>query len=175
MNANYIQSIRIDWSKVEEDSYLRGIGALTHMGELEFKCPVTLLAGENGSGKSTLLEAIAVAYGFNPEGGTRNYRFSTFDDVSELRGALRMTKGFRRPGSGYFFRAESFFNVASKAEDYRDGERKEIYYARYGANPCMNSRMARASLHIFSHSAGTGSTSWTSLRQLSRYSASSRC
>ena len=34
-----------------------------------------LFVGENGSGKSTLLEALAVAHGFNPEGGTKNYVF----------------------------------------------------------------------------------------------------
>lgn len=43
-----------------------------------------------------------------------------------------MVKGYRRAKSNYFFRAESFFNVASKAEDYRDMTPKEIYYDRYG-------------------------------------------
>ena len=43
-----------------------------------------------------------------------------------------MTKGYKRPKSSFFFRAESFFNVASKAEDYRDGTLKELYYSRYG-------------------------------------------
>lgn len=61
-----------------------------------------------------------------------NYRFSTFEDVSELSSAIRMTKGYRRAKSNYFFRAESFFNVASKAEYYRDTTPKELYYKRYG-------------------------------------------
>lgn len=132
VNDNFIRSIEIEWPKISDRSYLRDIEPLAHMGRLDFAAPVTLFVGENGSGKSTLLEAIAVAYGFNPEGGTVNYRFSTYDDVSELCGALSMTKGFRRARAGYFFRAESFFNVASKAEDYRDGDPKEVYYARYG-------------------------------------------
>jgi predicted ATPase len=38
---------------------------------------VTFLVGENGSGKSTLIEAIAVAVGFNAEGGSRDFHFST--------------------------------------------------------------------------------------------------
>lgn len=38
---------------------------------------VTVLVGENGSGKSTLIEAIAVAAGFNPEGGSFQARFET--------------------------------------------------------------------------------------------------
>lgn len=132
MNDNFIQSIRIDWKQVDQDSYLHSIEALKSMDILKFQKNVTFFVGENGTGKSTLLEAIAVAYGFNPEGGTLNYRFSTFDDVSKLSGAIRMAKGYRRARSNYFFRAESFFNVASKAEDYRDTTPKEIYYRRYG-------------------------------------------
>ncbi len=132
MNDRFIQSICIDWELLKEDSYLREIPALWNMGRLEFEKNLTFFVGENGTGKSTLTEAIAVACGFNGEGGTADYRFSTFDDVSELGRALRVVRGFRRPERGYFFRAESFFNVASKAEDYRDGTLKEVYYARYG-------------------------------------------
>ena len=75
MNSNFIQGLQIDWSRIPEGSYLRGIPALRSLNELSFMQPVTCLVGENGTGKSTLLEAIAVAAGFNPEGGTRNFRF----------------------------------------------------------------------------------------------------
>lgn len=132
MNENYIRSVSIDWNRISRSSYLQEIPALRNLDMLEFEQNITFFVGENGTGKSTMIEAIAVAYGFNPEGGTLNYRFSTFDDVSELGSAIRMSKGYRRAKSNYFFRAESFFNVASKAEDYRDGEPKEEYYARYG-------------------------------------------
>ncbi|MDR0439934.1 MAG: AAA family ATPase [Candidatus Accumulibacter sp.] len=76
----------------------------------------TFLVGENGSGKSTLLEAIAIAWGFNPEGGTRNFSFSTRDSHSDLHAALRMSKGIHRPKDGFFLRAESFFNVGTEIE-----------------------------------------------------------
>lgn len=132
MDHKFIQSISIDWNKIDHDSYLHSIDALKNMEVLDFQKNITFFVGENGTGKSTLIEAIAVAYGFNPEGGTMNYRFSTFDDVSQLSSAIRMVKGYRRAKSNYFFRAESFFNVASKAEDYRDMTPKEIYYDRYG-------------------------------------------
>lgn len=132
MNDRFIRSVSIDWSRIDPDSWLHDIEALKTMQSLEFQKNVTFFVGENGTGKSTLLEAIAVAYGFNPEGGTTDYRFSTYDDVSELSDAIRMSKGYRRPKSNYFFRAESFFNVASKAEDYRDVIPKELYYKRYG-------------------------------------------
>lgn len=101
-------------------SYLREIDAIKDLNMLNFNKPVTFFAGENGSGKSTLLEAIAVAYGFNPEGGTKNYSFSTYDSHSELCDAIRIAKGIRRPKRGYFFRAESFYNVATKELEYAD-------------------------------------------------------
>lgn len=84
----YIDRIRINWDKVSEDSYLTRIPAIGLLQELVFRKPVTFFVGENGTGKSTLLEAIAIAYGFNPEGGTLNYNFSTHDDYSELCDAI---------------------------------------------------------------------------------------
>ena len=65
-----------------------------------------------------MLEAIAVNYGFNPEGGTKNYSFSTYDSHSELCDAIRLSRGFNKPGWGYFLRAESFYNVASAEDEY---------------------------------------------------------
>ncbi len=120
MNNQFIQSISIDWDKIEKDSYLREIEALHGLNMLTFHSPITFFVGENGSGKSTLLEAIAVAYGFNPEGGTKNYSFSTYDSHSELCDAIRIAKGVRRPQLGYFLRAESFYNVATQEEEYAD-------------------------------------------------------
>ena len=118
MNPLFIQKICIDWNRIAPTSYLRGIHALCHLEELVLECPVTCFVGENGSGKSTLLEAIAVAYGFNPEGGTKNYNFSTYDSHSELCNAVTIGKGYRRNRWGYFLRAESFYNVATKEEEY---------------------------------------------------------
>ncbi len=120
MKELFIRSVSIDWDRIEEDSYLRRIEAIRDLNELEFEEPVTFFVGENGSGKSTLLEAMAVAYGFNPEGGTRNYRFSTYDSHSSLCNALRLSKGYRQAKNGYFLRAESFYNVATKEIDYAD-------------------------------------------------------
>ena len=116
-----INSVMIDWSKISRSSYLREIEAISGIDQIYFKSPITFFVGENGSGKSTLLEAIAVAYGFNPEGGTRNYHFSTYDSHSELCDAIRLSRGIRRAGGGYFLRAESFYNVATKEEEYSRG------------------------------------------------------
>ena len=116
-----IRGLRIDWSKISEDSYLREIEALKGLEEIRFERRVTFFVGENGSGKSTLLEAAAVAYGFNPEGGTVNYSFSTYDSHSELYGAVKIIRGIRKASAGYFLRAESFYNVATKEEEYSRG------------------------------------------------------
>ncbi len=77
---------------------------------------VTFFVGENGSGKSTLLEAIAVSIGFNPEGGSQNFRFGTRASHSLLHEYIRIAKGVRRWKDGFFLRAESFFNVATEIE-----------------------------------------------------------
>jgi predicted ATPase len=78
---------------------------------------ITFLVGENGSGKSTLLEAMAVALGFNAEGGSRNFHFETRASHSELHDYLRIAKGYRRRRDGYFLRAESWYNVATEIDD----------------------------------------------------------
>lgn len=77
---------------------------------------VTYLVGENGSGKSTLLEALAVAAGFNAEGGTKNFNFSTKATHSSLDEYLTLVRGGRRERDGFFLRAESFYNVATEIE-----------------------------------------------------------
>ena len=91
--ALFIREAAIDWDAVPRDSCLRDIPALKGFDRLAFDSNVTFFAGVNGTGKSTLLEGIAAAYGYNPEGGTRNYHFSTYQDVSELEEAIRLIKG----------------------------------------------------------------------------------
>ena len=78
---------------------------------------ITFLVGENGSGKSTLLEAIAVASGFNPEGGSVNFNFNTRESHSVLHRHLRTSRGAHRHTNGYFLRGESFFNVATEIDN----------------------------------------------------------
>lgn len=128
MNSQFIQRVLINWDKIEARSYLRDIEAINGLTKLEFTNPITFFVGENGSGKSTMLEALAIASGFNPEGGTKNYSFSTYDSHSELCNAMRISKGFRQAKWGYFLRAESFYNVATKEEEYSDSEHPSKKY-----------------------------------------------
>lgn len=83
---------------------------------LRFSKDVTFFVGENGTGKSTFLEAIAVAYGFNAEGGTRNLRFSTNNTHSELYKHITLVKQAYSKG-GFFLRAESLYNVATNIDE----------------------------------------------------------
>lgn len=78
---------------------------------------LTYLVGENGTGKSTIIEAIAVAAGMNPEGGSRHYSFATRESHSELSDAIRLSRGTQRPRSEFFLRAESFFTAATYLEN----------------------------------------------------------
>jgi predicted ATPase len=86
---------------------------------LEFGPGVTFLLGENGSGKSTLVEALAVAAGLNPEGGSRHFRFATRDSQYALGEALQIARAPGKERSSFFLRAETYFNVANTV-DYDD-------------------------------------------------------
>ncbi|HWF26533.1 MAG TPA: AAA family ATPase [Solirubrobacteraceae bacterium] len=98
---------------------LPAIAGLT--GGLALDSKVTYLIGGNGSGKSTLLEAVAVAAGMNPEGGSSNFAFSTRDSHSDLGQAIRLVRGLRRPRTDFFLRAESLFTAATYLDDLPRG------------------------------------------------------
>jgi predicted ATPase len=114
----FVRCVVLKRDEVDDfDAYPFSIPAIRQLDELQIDPHVTLFAGENGSGKSTLVEAIAVAAGFNAEGGSRNMTVSTRPSHSVLHKHLRLVRGTRRPRNGYFLRAESFFNVATHVEE----------------------------------------------------------
>ncbi|MEU4156413.1 AAA family ATPase [Actinoplanes sp. NPDC026670] len=97
---------------------LPAVRALRESGELRLTTPVTFLAGDNGTGKSTLVEAVAVAAGFNPEGGSTSFNFATRASESSLGDHLVLSRvPGRRPRTGYFLRAETFYNVATEIDN----------------------------------------------------------
>lgn len=105
--------------ELDGSSYLNDIPAvkyLTQAGEISIDNDVTIFVGENGTGKSTLLEAIAVACGFNPEGGSRNFTFATAETHSELCKHIMVSR-HTIPKDGFFLRAESFYNVATNIDE----------------------------------------------------------
>ncbi|WP_404459599.1 AAA family ATPase [Oceanobacillus kapialis] len=139
----YIKSMELKRDQIP--SYNRfpfNLPIIRNLNKFTFHPNVTYIVGENGMGKSTLLEGIAVALGFNPEGGTRNFNFSSYDSHSELDHYLRVAKGAIRPKDGFFFRAESFYNVATNIE-VMDEE-------KLGGRPIIDS-FGGQSLHEQSH------------------------
>lgn len=127
----YIKSVMdIECDRLPSESYLRKIPWVKNFQRIDFGKPVTFFVGENGTGKSTLLEAIAVALGFNPEGGSRNFCFSTRDTHSELSDVMRVSRGGKRVKDGFFLRAESFYNVATEIENLADED--DGFYDGYG-------------------------------------------
>jgi len=118
ISSQYVSRITLQRDKVDSfNRYPFCLPAVRSFDQIDLHSKVTYFVGENGSGKSTLLEAIAVALGFNAEGGSKNFRFGTRRSHSELHEYLRVTKGFRRPRDGFFLRAESFFNLATEIEN----------------------------------------------------------
>ena len=117
MGGAWIRAVRLEREGIPDPTvHPFDLPAVQAFDELQLDPGVTLLVGENGSGKSTLVEAIAVAAGFDAEGGSRNFTFSTRDSTSGLHRHLRLVRAPGRPATGFFLRAESFFNVASEVE-----------------------------------------------------------
>ena len=118
-----MRDLYIRWMELPEplprESYLNRLPVVKHLAEkkIEFHKQVTFFVGENGSGKSTLIEALAISQGFNPEGGSRNFHFSTRATHSELCDYLRVARGVIRHRTGFFLRAESYYNVATNIDE----------------------------------------------------------
>ncbi len=139
--------------------YPFGLPAVKALKRLEIHPKVTFFVGDNGSGKSTILEAIAVAMGFNAEGGSKNFSFATKETHSPLHEYLEVDRGrnIRKPKDGYFFRAESFYNLATEVEkiaDYnpRTGKHYFDYYG--GKSPHVQSH-GESFFGFFNHRLGT--------------------
>ncbi len=107
-----------EWVR-EPGKFPHTLPAVKALGRLAFHPKVTFFVGENGSGKSTVLEAVAGLAGLNPEGGSRNFNFSTRESHSRLDRCMRLSRHATPPDS-FFLRAETFYNVASEVERLGD-------------------------------------------------------
>ncbi|WP_077623254.1 AAA family ATPase [Sediminibacillus massiliensis] len=117
-DLQYIRAADLKKEKIKSYNHFPlDLPVVRNFDKITFHPNVTYIVGENGMGKSTLLEAIAIAFGFNPEGGTLNFNFSSYDSHSELDEYLRLVKGVFRAKDHFFFRAETFYNVATNIEE----------------------------------------------------------
>jgi predicted ATPase len=112
-----LKDIYFNKDKVDLNTYPFSLPFFGNSDKIRIHPNVTYLVGENGTGKSTLLEAIAVASGFNPEGGTVNFNFNTRPSHSILHKHITTSRGTRRHTDGFFLRSESFFNMATEIEN----------------------------------------------------------
>ena len=137
-----LQKLQLNREKIPfPDRYPFNLPAFRQLNSLNLHPKVTYLTGENGMGKSTLIEAIAVASGFNAEGGSINFNFSTRASHSELHEYIRIARGPGKFRTGFFLRSESFFNLATEIEKLD---------AEGGGRPLIDSYGGR-SLHEQSH------------------------
>ncbi len=147
--AKYVSGIIFD-NELEPGSYLNHLPVIQHLAKnskLTFSSNVTFFVGENGTGKSTLLEAIAVAYGFNAEGGTRNFNFSTKATHSDLHSSISLVKR-AQAGDGFFLRAESLYNVATNIDKLDDGPGARKIIESYGGVSLHNQSHGESFLAI---------------------------
>jgi predicted ATPase len=144
------------------DQYPFSLEIIKNLSYITFPTQVTFFVGENGSGKSTILEAIAYNAGFCLEGGSKNIAFKTSEEktyISVQRLAAQMTLAWRvKPKNGYFFRAESFFNVANYIDIMarEGGQGPEAAYAPYGGKSLHEQSHGESFLSFFKHRLGTG-------------------
>jgi predicted ATPase len=100
---------------------------------LDLSPGVTLLVGENGSGKSTLVEAVAMAFGLSPEGGSTHARHATHETESDLWQWLHLERSAGASRWGFFLRAETMHG----------------FYTYLASNPGSNPR--EPDFHRLSH------------------------
>lgn len=116
--SQYVKTVSLKKEQIiSYDEFPFTLPIIKYLDKLSLHPNVTYIIGENGMGKSTLLEGIAIALGFNPEGGTQNYQFSNYDSHSQLDNYLRIARSANRPKDTFFFRSETFYNVATYIEE----------------------------------------------------------
>jgi len=118
LKKQYLISAKIKHAEISNyNDFPFSLDFIKNLSEIEFHPNVTFIIGDNGIGKSTLLEAIALAYGLNPEGGSKSFNFSTKDTHSILYNYLRLIKGVIRPKDSFFLRGDNIYNISSEIDN----------------------------------------------------------
>ncbi len=154
-----LRTVKLDLSHVDFTAYPFSLRIIKNLKDIHFPTQVTFFIRENGTGKSTLLEAIAYNAGFGPEGGSKNITFKTsVEDVYEgvQNFSDRLILSWRKkPKDGYFFRAESFYNVANYL-DRLERECGGIAYRSYGGKSLHEQSHGESFFAFFNNRLGNG-------------------
>ncbi len=140
----FLTSVALRQDRAQPGTHPFDIPILRDGLALTFANPVTFLVGENGSGKSTLLEALAWSIGFGTQGGNRDHRFEEGGDGHALGRALRLNWR-QRTTTGFFLRAETFFNFATYLESVGST------FSAYGGESFHTKSHGEAFLALFAH------------------------
>ncbi|WP_246281389.1 AAA family ATPase [Saccharibacillus qingshengii] len=155
MDRRYLRRVELEEGQSPlPGGYPFSLPAVRELESLDFHERVTYIVGENGVGKSTLLEAIAAAWGFNPEGGTLNFNFATAETHSPLHRHIRLIRGTVRPKDGFFFRAESYYNVATTIDELDKEPRGGRIIDSYGGRSLHEQSHGEAFFATFMHRFG---------------------
>jgi predicted ATPase len=154
-----LDKVRVNFAdSIDFNEYPFSLKIIKNLKDIIFPNQVTFFVGENGTGKSTILEAIAHKAGFGAEGGSRNINFKTSEEktyAGTQHLADQFTLSWRiKPKNGYFFRAESFFNIANYI-DHIAREGGGDAYAPYGGKSLHEQSHGESFLSFFKNRLGT--------------------
>ena len=158
INGPVLDTVKVNFSNpIDLSNYPFSLPIIQNLSDIKFPTQVTFFVGENGTGKSTILEAIAQHAGFGPEGGSKNINFKTSEEKTYVGTKLfadQLTLSWRyKPKNGYFFRAESFFNVANYIDSIAQAGGDA--YAPYGGKSLHEQSHGESFLSFFKNRLGT--------------------
>lgn len=153
MSKIYLRSLTILEDKVPNHiTYPFSIPALKKLKEIYFRSNVTFFVGENGTGKSTFLEAIAYQCGFNTAGGSRNNNYDVDSSCAALGDHIKLIWS-PKISSGFFLRAETFYNFASYLDRLAEDD-PENTYKYYGNRSLHKQSHGESFLALFTNRFG---------------------
>jgi len=155
---NTIKRVQV-LTTIDNNQYPFSLSIIKNLKKIFFHTQVTFFIGENGTGKSTLLEAIAHHVGFGAEGGSKNISFKTsanevYSGVQNLADNLILSWR-QKPKDGYFFRAETFYNIVNHL-DYLNREGGGRAYNAYGGKSLHDQSHGEGFLSFFQNRMGKG-------------------
>ena len=131
MDRQPVRAVVGDPAATPAEPWVQQIPAVAQLLDegLQLPAGVTLLVGENGTGKSTIVQALAMAFGLSPEGGTPFGRHSTRPSKFGLHEQLILERGAGAAHWGFFLRAEAMHGYYTFVERSGGSPRDPQFHA----------------------------------------------